>query len=221
MADTTEKQKSFIDDVKDELSWLRDKIKNTWNDLLKNLWLKEDKEKEKVETKTKKELDNLSKKLIDIEINKLKDKELNIEGDLDKLDDETTILWLLARNNENIKSWFEWLKDVDDEDTKSWEIEMVLLSLKEISNNDTDNSEWDLTEQELKEIWENTKKKMELCDKVLNTVKNDDSIPEDKRTKKAILEAYSSILSENNWNISQVTDEKIINKLKEKIEPEE
>ena len=217
MVETKEQQNNwfweFFDKINNDLTWLLDKIKNTRNDIMKNLWIKQDKETKNVEKETKKEMDKLAEKLINIELDKLKDKELDIEWDLDKLNDETTILWLLARNNESIKSWFEWLKDVDDEDVRSWEIEMILLSLKEISDDDK-NKQWDLTEQELKEIWENTKKKMEICENVL---KNNDvkKLPEDKKTKKAILEAYNNALSDNKWDISKITEEKIIDKLKE------
>lgn len=211
-------KKSELSSLFDEIKWSVDNfLEKSWiANILRSLWLKKDKETQEELSKSEKELNELSKKLIDIEFDKFKDKEIDLEWDLDKLDDETTILWLLARNNKNIKLWFEWLKDIDDEDVRSWEIEIVLYSLKEISDNDND-KKWDLTEQELKEIWENTEKKMKLCDKVLKTLENDNNIPEDKKTKKVILEAYSNLLEEKKLNILDVTEENenlIIEKIK-------
>jgi len=212
--ETAEQWNNWIDSIKNDLTWLWDKIKNWWHDLMKKIWLEKEEATQETISDSQKKLDDLAKKLVDIELNKLNDKEIDMEWNIDNLNDETTILWLLAKNNENIKSWFERLKDIDDEDIRSREIEQILLSLREISNNDTDNTKIDLTEQELKEIWEQSKKKMDLCNEVLSSdeVK---SLPEDKKTKKSIIKACNDILSETeiNWDISKIKKEDIINKL--------
>lgn len=212
--ETAEQWNNWIDSIKNDLTWLWDKIKNWWHDLMKKIWLEKEEATQETISDSQKKLDDLAKKLVDIELNKLNDKEIDMEWNIDNLNDETTILWLLAKNNENIKSWFERLKDIDDEYIRSREIEQILLSLREISNNDTDNTKIDLTEQELKEIWEQSKKKMDLCNEVLSSdeVK---SLPEDKKTKKSIIKACNDILSETeiNWDISKIKKEDIINKL--------
>ena len=226
MAETTEKWNNIIDNIKDDLSWLLEKIKKWWHDILKRLWIEKEEAVKETVSDTQKKLDDLAKKLVDLELSKLKDKEIeeNIEW---KMDDESTILWMLAKNNENIKNWFNWILEKDnswnyiiDEDTRSREIEMILLSLKEISNNDQDDSKTDLTEQELKEIWENAKKKMKLCNDVLSSEDIKD-LPDDKKTKTRILKFYNDLLSENNWDISKITKKDIINKLNSEIEKQE
>lgn len=212
--ETAEQWNNWIDSIKNDLTWLWDKIKNWWHDLMKKIWLEKEEATQETISDSQKKLDDLAKKLVDIELNKLNDKEIDMEWNIDNLNDETTILWLLAKNNENIKSWFERLKDIDDEDIRSREIEQILLSLREISNNDTDNTKIDLTEQELKEIWEQSKKKMDLCNEVLSSDELK-SLPEDKKTKKSIIKACNDILSETeiNWDISKIKKEDIINKL--------
>lgn len=212
--ETAEQWNNWIDSIKNDLTWLWDKIKNWWHDLMKKIWLEKEEATQETISDSQKKLDDLAKKLVDIELNKLNDKEIDMEWNIDNLNDETTILWLLAKNNENIKSWFERLKDIDDEDIRSREIEQILLSLREISNNDTDNTKIDLTEQELKEIWEQSKKKMDLCNEVLSSDELK-SLPEDKKTKKLIIKACNDILSETgiNWDISKIKKEDIINKL--------
>ncbi len=224
--ETIEQWNNWIDSIKNDLTWLWDKIKNWWHELMKKIWLEKEQAIQETISDSQKKLDELAKKLIEIEFSKLEDKEIeeNIEW---KLDDENTILWMLAKNNEDIKNWFDWIleKDnswnyiIDDEDLRSREIETILYSLKEISNNDTDNTKTDLTEQELKEIWEKAQKKMKLCDEVLSSedIKN---IPDDKKTKTRILEIYNNLLSENNWDISKIKKENIINRLKTEIEQE-
>ena len=224
--ETIEQWNNWIDSIKNDLTWLWDKIKNWWHELMKKIWLEKEQATQETISDSQKKLDELAKKLIEIEFSKLEDKEIeeNIEW---KLDDENTILWMLAKNNEDIKNWFDWIleKDnswnyiIDDEDLRSREIETILYSLKEISNNDTDNTKTDLTEQELKEIWEKAQKKMKLCDEVLSSedIKN---IPDDKKTKTRILEIYNNLLSENNWDISKIKKENIINRLKTEIEQE-
>ena len=212
--ETAQQWNNWIDSIKNDLTWLWDKIKNWWHDLMKKIWLEKEEATQETISDSQKKLDDLAKKLVDIELNKLNDKEIDMEWNIDNLNDETTILWLLAKNNENIKSWFERLKDIDDEDIRSREIEQILLSLREISNNDTDNTKIDLTEQELKEIWEQSKKKMDLCNEVLSSDELK-SLPEDKKTKKSIIKACNDILSETeiNWDISKIKKEDIINKL--------
>ncbi len=206
----------ILENIKTELSSFFDKIKNTRSDLLKSLWLKKEKETQEVVSQTQKELNDLAQKIISVKLEELEDKK--IKNDIEwNINDETTILWMLARNNEDIKAWFKWIEDVDDEDTKSREIETILLSLKEISKDGNDDSKSELTEQELKELWEKTKNKMELLDEVLKSedIKN---LPDDKKTKTEILKVYNELLNENNWDISKITKDAIITKLKEKSE---
>ena len=213
MAETTENQEKkwlseFFDKVKDDLSWLWNKVKEGINSLF---W----KEIFEVTTQTKKELKKLEEEIIKVNKSKLEDKEIEESVEW-KVDDNKTILWLLTKNSQEVKNWFNWIKDIDDEDMRSREMEFILLSLKELSNNDTDSSKWDLTDSELKQIWTYAKNKMDLCD-------SDDikELPEDKKTKKEVLKAYNDLLTENNWDSSKIKKEDVINKLKSSEEVEE
>lgn len=210
MADTTEqKEKSwlseFFDKVKDDLSWLWNKVKEWINSLF-------GKEIFEVTTQTKKELKKLEEEIIKVNESKLKDKEIEESVEW-KVDDGKTILWILTKNSQEVKNWFNWFKDIDDEDMRSRETECILLMVKELSNNDSNNSKWDLTENELKQVWTFAKNKMDLLDGVL---KSDDikDLPDDKKTKKEVLKTYNDLLSENNWDTSKITKESIINKMK-------
>ena len=212
MAETVEQEKSWIDKIKDDLLWLWNKVKEWINNLC---W----KEIFEITTQTKKDLKKLEGDILKIDDSKLKDNEIeqNIEW---KTDDEKTVLWILVKSNENIKNWFNWLKDIWDEDTVSREIENILLMVKNLSNNDSDKSKWDLTETELTQIWTFAKNKMNLCDDVLksNDIKE---LPDDKKTKQKILKIYNELISENNWDSSKIKKEDIINKLKNQTEPQE
>ena len=214
MAETTEQQEKswlseFFGKVKDDLYWLLNKVKEWINSLF---W----KEIFEVTTETKKELKKLEEEIIKVNKSKLDDKEIeeNVEW---KMDDSKTILWLLTKNSQEIKNWFNWFKDIDDEDMRSREIENILLMVRELSNNDTDNTKWDLTENELKQVWTFAKNKMELLDNVL---KSDDikDLPDDKKTKKEVLKIYYDLLSENSWDTSKITKENIISKMKTQTE---
>ena len=214
MAETTEQQEKswlseFFGKVKDDLYWLLNKVKEWINSLF---W----KEIFEVTTETKKELKKLEEEIIKVNKSKLDDKEIeeNVEW---KMDDSKTILWLLTKNSQEIKNWFNWFKDIDDEDMRSREIENILLMVRELSNNDTDNTKWDLTENELKQVWTFAKNKMDLLDNVL---KSDDikDLPDDKKTKKEVLKIYYDLLSENSWDTSKITKENIISKMKTQTE---
>lgn len=214
MAETTEQQEKswlseFFDRVKTDLSWLRNKVKEGINSLF---W----KEVFEVTTQTKQDLKKLEEEILKIDKSKLEDNDV-LESVEWKTDNENTVLWLLVKNNQDVKNWFDRIKDITDEDTVSREIENILLMVKELSNNDTDSSKWDLTDTELKQIWTIAKNKMDLCDSVL---KSDDikDLPEDKKTKKDILKFYNELLSENSWDASKVKKEDIINKLKAQVQ---
>lgn len=217
MAETAEQQEKswlseFFDKVKTDLSWLFSKIKESINSLF---W----KEIFEVTTQTKKDLKKLEEDILKIDNSKLWDNEIeeNVEWKVDK---EDSVLWLLVKNSQDVKNWFNRIKDINDEDMVSREMENILLMVKELSNNDSDSSKWDFTEDELKQIWTFAKNKMDLCDSVL---KSDDikDLPEDKKTKKDILKIYNELLSQNNWDASKVKKEDIISKLKSQAEPEQ
>ena len=224
MADITEQQEKnwfseFFGKITTELSWLLNKIKESINSLF---W----KEIFEVTTQTKKDLKKLEEDILKIDDSKLWDNEIeeNVEWKVDK---EDSVLWLLVKNSQDVKNWFKRIKDIDDEDMVSREMENILLMVKKLSNNDSDPSKWDLTEQELKGIWKNVEKKMKICDKIFknDTLKNTNgeviNLPEDKRTKKLVLDACNTILSENNWDIlekiEEKTEEEIIGKIVEKL----
>ena len=217
MAEPTEQQEKnklweFFDTVKTDLSWLRNKVKESINSFL---W----KEIFEVTTQTKQELKKLEEEILKIDKSKLEDNDI-LETVEWKTDNENTILWLLVKNNKDVKNWFDRIKDIDDEDTVSREIENILLMVKELSNNDTDSLKWDLTDTELKQIWTIAKNKMDLCDNVLKSDEIKD-LPEDKKTKKDILKIYNDLLAENNWDASKVKKEDIINKLKTQAQTEQ
>ena len=224
MADITEQQEKnwfseFFGKITTELSWLLNKIKESINSLF---W----KEIFEVTTQTKKDLKKLEEDILKIDDSKLWDNEIeeNVEWKVDK---EDSVLWLLVKNSQDVKNWFKRIKDIDDEDMVSREMENILLMVKKLSNNDSDPSKWDLTKQELKGIWKNVEKKMKICDKIFknDTLKNTNgeviNLPEDKRTKKLVLDACNTILSENNWDIlekiEEKTEEEIIGKIVEKL----
>lgn len=217
MAETTEQQEKswlweFFDRVKTDLSWLRNKVKEGINNLF---W----KEVFEVTTQTKQDLKKLEEEILKIDKSKLEDNDV-LESVEWKTDNENTVLWLLVKNNQDVKNWFDRIKDITDEDTVSREIENILLMVRELSNNDTDSLKWDLTDTELKQIWTIAKNKMDLCDSVL---KSDDikDLPEDKKTKKDILKVYNDLLAENSWDASKIKKEDIINKLKTQAQPEQ
>lgn len=160
---------------------------------------------------TKEDLSKLQDEILKINDDKLKDKDIDQSIEW-KIDDENSILWQLIKNNVDIKNWFGWIKDISDEDTVSGEIENILSLVKEKSNNDSDTSKWDLTADELNEIGTKMKNKMELCDKVLKSDKIKD-LPDDKKSKKAILEVYNKLLQDNSWDASKVTEDNIIEEL--------
>ena len=202
----------FFDKVKNDLSWLRNKVKEGINNLF---W----KEIFEVTTQTKQELKKLEEDILKIDKSKLEDNDI-LETIEWKIDNENTVLWLLVKNNQDVKNWFDRIKDIDDEDTVSREIENILLMVRELSNNDSDSSKWDLTDTELQQIWNVAKNKMDLCDSVL---KSDDikDLPDDKKTKKEVLKVYNDLLTENNWDASKVKKEDIINKLKTQAQTEQ
>lgn len=217
MAGETEQQEKswlseFFDKVKNDLSWLRNKVKEGINNLF---W----KEIFEVTTQTKQELKKLEEDILKIDKSKLEDNDI-LETIEWKIDNENTVLWLLVKNNQDVKNWFDRMKDIDDEDTVSREIENILLMVRELSNNDSDSSKWDLTDTELQQIWNVAKNKMDLCDSVL---KSDDikDLPDDKKTKKEVLKVYNDLLTENNWDASKVKKEDIINKLKTQAQTEQ
>lgn len=217
MAETTEQQEKnwlweFFDKVKTDLSWLRNKVKEGINSLF---W----KEIFEVTTQTKQELKKLEEEILKIDKSKLEDNDI-LETIEWKTDNENTVLWLLVKNNKDVKNWFDRIKNIDDEDTVSREIENILLMVRELSNNDTDSLKWDLTDTELKQIWTIAKNKMDLCDSVLKSDEIKD-LPEDKKTKKDILKFYNDLLTENNWDASKVKKEDIINKLKTQAQTEQ
>lgn len=217
MAGETEQQEKswlseFFDKVKNDLSWLRNKVKEGINNLF---W----KEIFEVTTQTKQELKKLEEDILKIDKSKLEDNDI-LETIEWKIDNENTVLWLLVKNNQDVKNWFDRMKDIDDEDTVSREIENILLMVRELSNNDSDSSKWDLTDTELQQIWNVAKNKMDLCDSVL---KSDDikDLPDDKKTKKEVLKVYNDLLTENNWDASKIKKEDIINKLKTQAQTEQ
>ena len=217
MADIIEQQEKnwfseFFGKITTELSWLLNKIKESINSLF---W----KEIFEVTTQTKKDLKKLEEDILKIDNSKLWDNEIeeNVEWKVDK---EDSVLWLLVKNSKDVKNWFNRIKDIDDEDMVSREMENILLMVKELSNNDSDSSKWDLTDTELKQIWTISKNKMDLCDSVLKSDEIKD-LPEDKKTKKDILKFYNDLLTENNWDASKVKKEDIINKLKTQAQTEQ
>ena len=165
--------------------------------------------------KTQEELNNLSTGLIDEQLNitdkEISDKEKQIIKKITELDNA----------DKNIEGWFTWLDDIGDEDFISWEKEAILSKLQIEADDEGNTWEWDLNEEEFKIISNYVKKKKELCDIVFkcDEIK---SLPEDKKTKKAIIDACNVALSESeiDWDISKVTKEKIIEKLNTSIEPE-
>ena len=161
--------------------------------------------------KTKTNLDSLASDLIDDKINimdeKISDEEKKVLEKIKELD----------KNDKHIESWLNWIDDIDDESLKIEEIQTLLSDLQKEADDDED-KKWDLDENEFKEIWKKAKIKKELCEKTLEVVMNDNTIPDDKKNKTAVIRAYNDVLSENNWDISQVTQEKIIEKLKNSSE---
>ena len=158
--------------------------------------------------KTQEELNNLSTGLIDEQLN-ITDKEIS-----DKEKEIIKKITELDNADKNIEGWFIWLDDIDDEDFVSWEKEAILSKLQIEADNEGNTWEWDLNEEEFKIISNYAKKKKELCENVLKSdeIKN---LPEDKKTKKAIIDACNTVLfeSEIDWDVSKVTKEKIIEKL--------
>ena len=158
--------------------------------------------------KTQEELNNLSTGLIDEQLN-ITDKEIS-----DKEKEIIKKITELDNADKNIEGWFIWLDDIDDEDFVSWEKEAILSKLQIEADNEGNTWEWDLNEEEFKIISNYAKKKKELCENVLKSdeIKN---LPEDKKTKKAIIDACNTVLSESeiDWDVSKVTKEKIIEKL--------
>jgi hypothetical protein len=165
--------------------------------------------------KTKEELNNLSTGLIDEQLN-LADKEIS-----DKEKEIIKKITDLDNADKNIEGWFTWLEDINDEDFVSQEKEYILSKLKIVADNEGNTWEWDLNEEEFKNISKFAKTKKELCDTVLkcDEIK---ALPEDKKTKKAIIDACNSVLSDPdiNWDISKVTKDKIIEKLNNPVEQE-
>ena len=215
MADTTTEQQEkswlseFFDKVKDDLSWLWNKIKEWINNIF---W----KEIFEVTTQTKKDLKKLEDDILKIDDSKLKDNEIN-ESIEWKIDDKNTILWLLVDKNQDIKNRFNWLNDIWDEGTISREIENILLMVKKLSNNDSNSSKWDLTETELTQIWTFAKKKHDLCENVLSS--NNDkfkNLPDNLKTKKEIINSFNTVLSEQGWDIDKVKEDLIIEDLQSK-----
>ena len=158
--------------------------------------------------KTQEELNNLSTGLIDEQLN-ITDKEIS-----DKEKEIIKKITELDNADKNIEGWFIWLDDIDDEDFVSWEKEAILSKLQIEADNEGNTWEWDLNKEEFKIISNYAKKKKELCENVLKSdeIKN---LPEDKKTKKAIIDACNTVLSESeiDWDVSKVTKEKIIEKL--------
>ena len=158
--------------------------------------------------KTQEELNNLSTGLIDEQLN-ITDKEIS-----DKEKEIIKKITELDNADKNIEGWFIWLDDIDDEDFVSWEKEAILSKLQIEADNEGNTWEWDLNEEEFKIISNYAKKKKELCENVLKSdeIKN---LPENKKTKKAIIDACNTVLfeSEIDWDVSKVTKEKIIEKL--------
>ena len=165
--------------------------------------------------KTKEELNNLSTGLIDEQLN-LTDKEIS-----DKEKEIIKKITDLDNADKNIESWFTWLNDINDEDFISQEKEDILSKIKIEADDDGNTWEWDLNEEEFKSISNFAKTKKELCDNVLKCDEIKE-LPDDKKTKKTIIEACNNVLSQTdiNWDISKVTKDKIIENLKSSIEPE-
>lgn len=214
MADTTTEQQEkswlseFFDKVKDDLSWLWNKIKEWINNIF---W----KEIFEVTTQTKKDLKKLEDDILKIDDSKLNDNEIN-ESIEWKIDDKNTILWLLVDKNQDIKNRFNWLNDIWDEGIISQEIENILLMVKKLSNNDSNSSKWDLTETELTQIWTFAKKKHDLCESVLKCEDdNFKNLSDDLKTKKEIINSFNTVLREQGWDINKVTVDLIITKLEQ------
>lgn len=151
---------------------------------------------------TKKNLNSLSSDLIDEKINltdeKISDEEKKI---LDKIKE-------LDKNDKYIENWLNWIDWVEDDNLKIKEQQSILSDLQKEADDDND-KKWDLDLDEFKEIWKKANEKYTLCDNVLKKVEKNNSIPEEKRTKKVILEAY------NNW---LTTETDIIKNLENSIE---
>jgi len=214
MADTTTEQQEkswlseFFDKVKDDLSWLWNKIKEWINNIF---W----KEIFEVTTQTKKDLKKLEDDILKIDDSKLNDNEIN-ESIEWKIDDKNTILWLLVDKNQDIKNRFNWLNNIWDEGIISQEIENILLMVKKLSNNDSNSSKWDLTETELTQIWTFAKKKHDLCESVLKCEDdNFKNLSDDLKTKKEIINSFNTVLREQGWDINKVTVDLIITKLEQ------
>lgn len=196
----------ITDDIRDSIKSLREEIQKEWwlwKFLLKKLWLKRDQEVQETQTETQNNLNDLASDLIDDKINladeKISDEEKKVLEKIKELD----------KNDKYIENWLNWIDDIEDETLKVKEIQTLLSDLQKEANNDNNDSEWDLNDDELKEIWKKANEKYTLCDNVLKKVEKNNSIPEEKRTKKAILEAY------NNW---LTTETDIIKNLENSIE---
>lgn len=155
--------------------------------------------------KTKKSLDSLAddiiKKQLDFTDEKISEEEKKLLESIAELE----------KNDKHIENWIKWIDDIDDDNLKSKEKEYILQKIQEKSdnnNNEKDNKA-DLTDDEIKELWTELEGKLKICDNVLKTIKDDDSVPEDKKTKKAVLEAYNSWLT---------TESDIIDNLKKSTE---
>lgn len=229
--------------TKSSLSTLINDIKTTVHDFLekswllnifKELWINFNNETKDIVWETQWELDYLAKNIINIQPDKLKnnkiEKNVEIQDSIENdLNNDNTLLWKLIKSEKdgNIKNWFEWIleKDdnwnyiIDDNDIISWEFESILLNLREKSDNKNNLEDWifDLTQWELDEIWTLLKSKKELCENVLTNLKKDKykEIPDDKKNKKNILKIYNELYTENKWNIENITEETIIKKIVE------
>lgn len=204
----------ITDDIKNSIKSLREEVQKEWwflKFLLKKLWLKRDQEVQETQTETQNNLNDLASDLIDDKINfadeKISDEEKKVLEKIKELD----------KNDKYIENWLNWIDDIEDEVLKTKEIQTLLSDLQKEADDDKD-KKWDLDADEFKKIWEKAKNKKELCEKVYEAVANDNTISDDKKNKTSVLKAYNDVLSENNWDISNVTQEKIIEKLQNSSE---
>lgn len=195
----------ITDNIKNSIKSLREEVQKEWwflKFLLKKLWLKRDQEVQETQTETQNNLNDLASDLIDDKIINLADEKISDEEKkvLEKIKE-------LDKNDKYIENWLNWIDDIEDETLKVKEIQTLLSDLQKEA--DDGNKEWDLNDDEFKKIWKKANEKHTLCDNVLKQIERNNNIPEEKRTKKAILEAY------NNW---LTTETDIIKNLENSIE---